>query len=581
MKKCFILTILLLTGMIITAQVPWNGSVADAYDGGEGTPENPYQIATAEQLALLASEANNGLGGDACYSLTNDINLNAADSLIWTPIGNGGVFKGVFDGNGHVISDLYVDGMEYSGLFARTENATIRNVQIENALVLVYVQSYVYTAQAGIIAALAQNTNFYDCSVSGVMGVASTRTGGGIVGSFEVDVKEGDTIQITNCVNNADIYDVYHMGGIVGSTSVANGSLVIENCVNNGKLKGLGFAGGMIGEGEFIIRNCENYGEIVAQDCAGGMVGQGGNFGTIVNCLNHESGTITAECAGGIIGASIYTEMSCCGNHATITGVGTMSTIFVGGIAGADGSFSNCYNLGTLQGDSLFSEHAQIGGITGTCPEKYLFNVYNAGAVIVPEHADNTSIYGIITPAVLNDTVPVRNCYWHGEYTVPACTYYAPHPGQSLPGSCAFHQGTCATSWWLEEEQYGTADLVEALNAGAMDECVWKEDLDGVNGGFPLPQPQHTIGVEESGVVSNPLHVYPNPTNGMITVETQKFSSLPQGENKEYRIVNMRGQTVMSGSMNAEIQQIDVSRMPDGIYFVCVGNSTIKLIVKK
>lgn len=39
MKKCFILIILLLTGMIITAQVPWNGSVADAYDGGDGTAD--------------------------------------------------------------------------------------------------------------------------------------------------------------------------------------------------------------------------------------------------------------------------------------------------------------------------------------------------------------------------------------------------------------------------------------------------------------------------------------------------------------------------------------------------------------
>lgn len=39
MKKCFILTILLLTGMIIAAQVPWNGSVADACDGGDSTAD--------------------------------------------------------------------------------------------------------------------------------------------------------------------------------------------------------------------------------------------------------------------------------------------------------------------------------------------------------------------------------------------------------------------------------------------------------------------------------------------------------------------------------------------------------------
>ena len=51
MKKHFILSMLLAVGMTVAAQTPWNGTVAEAYDGGDGTPENPYQIATAEQLA--------------------------------------------------------------------------------------------------------------------------------------------------------------------------------------------------------------------------------------------------------------------------------------------------------------------------------------------------------------------------------------------------------------------------------------------------------------------------------------------------------------------------------------------------
>ena len=101
MKKYFILSMLLAVGMMVAAQTPWNGTVAEAYDGGDGTLENPYQIATAEQLALLAYETNNGLGGDACYVLTNDIDLNAADSIIWIPIGNEEKFSGVFDGDGH------------------------------------------------------------------------------------------------------------------------------------------------------------------------------------------------------------------------------------------------------------------------------------------------------------------------------------------------------------------------------------------------------------------------------------------------------------------------------------------------
>ena len=576
MKKQIILSILLVLGMMAAAQAPWNGSVAEAYAGGDGTPENPYLIATAEQLALLARQTNEGIGGDARYLLTNDINLNIADSLVWTPIGSPGVFTGVFDGDGHVIIGLYQDGIEYSGLFATTNNATIKNVRIENSMILIYEQIYAYSAKAGFIVAKARNTNLYNCTVSGVMGVASTKSAGGIAGDFEVEVEDSDTIHIKSCVNNADLYDVYHMGGIVGQTRVEHGQLLIENCMNTGKLTGLGFAGGIISDGEFIIRNCENYGEIMAQDCAGGMVGQGGDFGTIVNCLNHESGSVTAECAGGIIGTSIFTEMSCCGNHATITGVSEMSVILVGGIAGADGSFSNCYNLGTLQGDARFSEHAQIGGITGTCPERYLCNVYNTGAVLVPEHADNTSVYGIITPVVLSDTVKVQNCYWHGEYNVPACAYYAPQPGQGLPGSCAFSQGGSATTWCLDMAQYGTTDLMEALNFGAMDECDWVEDVEGVNGGFPIPHSKQYETVMESFVPHSPFSVYPKPAQDILIVETAPASSLGKGA---YRITNLMGQTLQSGNISGGRQALDVSSLSPGIYLLTLEGATRKFVV--
>ena len=52
--------------------------------------------------------------------------------------------------------------------------------------------------------------------------------------------------------------------------------------------------------------------------------------------------------------------------------------------------------------------------------------------------------------------------------------------------------------------------------------------------------------------------VYPNPTNGVLVVETVCTPSLPAAI---YRITNLMGQTLMTGQITAETQQIDVSNL--------------------
>jgi hypothetical protein len=50
---------------------------------------------------------------------------------------------------------------------------------------------------------------------------------------------------------------------------------------------------------------------------------------------------------------------------------------------------------------------------------------------------------------------------------------------------------------------------------------------------------------------------------------------------EEYRITNITGQTVLSGNITAETQQIDVSGLPEGMYFICIGSETRKFVVNK
>lgn len=70
--------------------------------------------------------------------------------------------------------------------------------------------------------------------------------------------------------------------------------------------------------------------------------------------------------------------------------------------------------------------------------------------------------------------------------------------------------------------------------------------------------------------------VYPNPANDILQVETQILVPLPA----TYRIINIMGQTISQGSINAETQRIDISMIPAGMYFITIGNATRKFVVK-
>ena len=71
--------VMIITSLAVFAQdtepTVWDGSIATSFEGGEGTPNDPYQIATAAQLAYFASLINNAAemydSGDG-MALTNN-----------------------------------------------------------------------------------------------------------------------------------------------------------------------------------------------------------------------------------------------------------------------------------------------------------------------------------------------------------------------------------------------------------------------------------------------------------------------------------------------------------------------------
>ena len=107
------------------------------FAGGTGTLEDPYQIATADQLNNVRNYKTSS------FRQIADIDLGVPpwnEGTGWRPIGNyvwtdpGQSFRGNYDGGGYKISNMYVnlnDG-SYMGLFGSTEGCKLKNINIVN-----------------------------------------------------------------------------------------------------------------------------------------------------------------------------------------------------------------------------------------------------------------------------------------------------------------------------------------------------------------------------------------------------------------------------------------------------------------
>jgi hypothetical protein len=89
-------------------------------------------------------------------------------------------------------------------------------------------------------------------------------------------------------------------------------------------------------------------------------------------------------------------------------------------------------------------------------------------------------------------------------------------------------------------------------------------------------------GIDEPGengpsTGSGALTVYPNPTDGVLFVETHGHASL---SNQTYRITNLMGQTLLQGPITDEIQKINIESLPAGMYFITFAGETLKFVIE-
>ena len=239
-------------------------STSAQFSGGSGSESDPYIIATPAHLAQLATyvNENNAIYNVAGvhYKLGTDIDLSGYgatfnDGAGWIPIGTNSPatarFNAIFDGDGKIISGLYIRNtsasIAYVGLFGYAAvGSVIKNIGL-TAVDIVSTAGIGNTFMGGIVGMVTgAGSTISNCWVTGSLsGQANTNSYiGGITGDMTV------TATVSNCFTTCSVKstaNTVYSGGIAGRS---NGG-TISNCWSISGVNSLGrnacYAGGIAG----------------------------------------------------------------------------------------------------------------------------------------------------------------------------------------------------------------------------------------------------------------------------------------------------------------------------------------------
>jgi len=329
-------------------------SFAQFSGSGSGTENDPYLILNPIQL----NQMRNFLNKNVYFKLMADIDLtefieDENPSQGWQPIGTSSAsFTGVFDGNGHTISGLWINrpNADYVGLFAHTggsETITIiKNLILDNANVK-------GKDNIGLLIGYSVTTNIINCTISGSL------YGNNCVGSC---VGYGQSVNISEAVSSAEVQGSNEVGGIIGTIYMVKVNAIKNNIFRGSRISGNNYVGGICGnthstkaDGGASFSNCYATSNVEGNNCVGGVCGQ--TSGKIEKCRFR--GNVSANSyVGGICGDGVTTLSSTeeCYAIAHIKGQGEM----VGGLFGRTyTAIKSCYFCGTVIGNEM------VGGLVG------------------------------------------------------------------------------------------------------------------------------------------------------------------------------------------------------------------------
>ena len=252
-------------------------------------PDGTGYRTSADAAKITIGCPENGCKG---YELTGNLDLSAVDN--WLPIN---AFTGIFEGNGHTISNLNINRPDADnvGLFGYVERSSeINNISLLNVDI------------RGNLA---------------VGGLVGRNNGGSITNSYASGSVNGDS---------------YWVGGLIGQNNYGS----ITNSYATGSVKGNRVAGGLVGQNYYgSITNSYASGSVNGDSYyVGGLIGQN-NYGSITN--SYATGSVNGQWnVGGLVGVN-YSGGSIANSYATGPVDGQWN---VGGLVGWNsGSIANSY----------------------------------------------------------------------------------------------------------------------------------------------------------------------------------------------------------------------------------------------
>ena len=568
---------------------------------------NPIETIESEQYEVFQNQNTIQIP-----TINNDKNPNQVQKgkcRGWIPIGTSSQpFKGVFDGDGHIISGLYIlnSGFENAGLFGYVDGGTIKNLAVED------------------------------------IEIKAKNSVGGIVGHLF-------NSSLSNCYSTGKITGNNRVGGLVGWHNYSN----ISNCYTECNVTGNEMVGSIAGWLDFsTLTSCYCTGEISGSRYVGGISGGINNDSHISDCVSlSQSIKGTVSNAGRIVGTYQMTLT----NNAAFTGIinnaGNTTWEYIGedlpdgaditvteiAMDGALGNRFTSHAWTTQNGKlpGLFGKPAEIPKhfipiiLTESLPEGLTGYGYNqtlsvtfspvTWSLVSGNIPTGLTLYsdGIIMgiPSERGDfifTIKADNglAFDTKEYFVFINTQgYPKILTTSLPNGeiditynvTLEAESETEVSWLLESGSLppGLGFSVNGMilgrptQNGFFDFFVRATNSIGYNTkGLSI-----TIGnvdIEQLQITNYELRVYPNPTKGEFKVSGLKFKdgtlnrtlsrTLSEVE-MEVEIYDVYGRLVLispfGGGRGEECWcEVDISHFPAGIYFLRIGNQTFKIIKK-